>query len=393
MKIASKIFDKRINALNVQIEITYVDYLKIAKNIIKSNEFQRRRVKSSSTIYSLLKSDLKTGCIIPPIVLAISNIPTDIISQNATDTEIISNIEKHQSNLLILDGLQRTHTIIDAEKELVSDDDSVILENFYNRFLRIEVYIGINKLGILYRMLTLNTGQTPMSVRHQIEILFSDYLTNSIDDIKLYTEKDDKTPRKKGEYNFRDIIDGFNSYLERNELPIERSHLLDNIKSLEKLSKEQPDSDLFNKYLTTYHKLVEKFEELSENYVFNAETIEYIFSAGPFATNAIKLINKSQTMTGFGSAIGRLYDLEVINGITEVNDLIDVLKVENPKDAFDEILIYLDRIRVHAKKIGNDQRLYFHFFFRELFDKKGDSYLNINSAVNEAYHSYERKTK
>jgi hypothetical protein len=393
MKIASKIFDERIKALNVQIEITYADYLKIAKNIIKSNEFQRRRVKSSSTIYSLLKSDLKTGCIIPPIVLAISNIPNDIISQDVSDTEIISNIEKYQSNLLILDGLQRTHTIIDAEKELLSVNEIDTLERFYKRLLRIEVYIGINKLGILYRMLTLNTGQTPMSVRHQIEILFSDYLINSIGDLKLYTEKDDKTPRKKGEYNFRDIIDGFNSYLERNELPIERSDLLDNIKSLEKLSKEQPDSDLFNKYLTTYHKLLERFEVLSDNYVFNAESIEYKFSAGPFASNAVKLINKSQTMTGFGSAIGKLYDLEVINGITEVNELIDELSIENPKEALDEILIYLDRIRVHAKKIGNDQRLYFHFFFRELFDKKGDSYLNINSAIREAYNSYERKTK
>lgn len=392
MKIASKIFDERIQALNIQIEITFEDYLKIAKNIIKSNEFQRRRVKSSSTVYSLLKSDLKTGCIFPPIVLAITNLPSEI-NRNSKDEIIIENIEKYQSNLLILDGLQRTHTIIDAEKELISANDEDVLSEFNKRNLRIEVYIGINKLGILYRMLTLNTGQTPMSVRHQIEILFSDYLSNSINGLRLYTEKDDKSPRKKGEYNFRDIIDGFNSYLERNELPIERSDLLDNIKSLEKLAKEQTDSDLFNKYLTTYHKLLEKFEDLSKDYVFDGNSIEYNFSAGPFASNAIKLINKSQTMTGFGSAIGKLYDLEIINGISEVNNLIDNITITNSKKAFDEMLINLDRIRIQAKKIGNDQRLYFHFFFRELFDKKGDCYLNIDLSVREAYKSYERKTR
>lgn len=393
MKVGSKIFDERIKALNVQIEITFEDYLKIAKNIIKSNEFQRRRVKSSSTVYTLLKLDLKSGCIIPPIVLAISNIPGDIITSSVADEKIIENIEKYQDNLLILDGLQRTHTIIDAEKELVSSNDEGILEKFYKRILRIEVYIGINKLGILYRMLTLNTGQTPMSVRHQIEILFSDYLKNSIGGLKLITEKEEKSPRNKGEYNFRDVIDGFNSYLERNELPIDRWGLLDNIKSLEKLAKEKPDSDLFNKYLTTYHKMLEKFDKVSDGYEFDEDSLEWTLSAEPFAKKATKIINKSQTMTGFGSAIGKLYDLDIINGITEVNELVDKINCENPKEAFDEMLVNLDRIRTLAKKIGNDQRLYFHFFFRELFDKKGDCFLNIDSAIREAYKSYERKTR
>ena len=37
-------------------------------------------------------------------------------------------------------------------------------------------------------------------------------------------------------------------------------------------------------------------------------------------------------------------------------------------------------------------RMFFHFFFRELFNPKGDAFLNFNASVDEAYRQYERKT-
>lgn len=66
MEIASTLFDKRINAENILTEITISDYLKIAKKIVDSNEFQRAKVSNSKTVYSLLKKDLLAGCIMPP---------------------------------------------------------------------------------------------------------------------------------------------------------------------------------------------------------------------------------------------------------------------------------------------------------------------------------------
>ena len=79
-------------------------------------------------------------------------------------------------NLIILDGLQRTYTILELIEELKSEEDNQEeLSKVLSNSIRIEVFLGINKIGILYRMLTLNTGQTPMSIRHQIEILYSDY--------------------------------------------------------------------------------------------------------------------------------------------------------------------------------------------------------------------------
>lgn len=41
--------------------------------------------------------------------------------------------------------------------------------------------------------------------------------------------------RNIGEYQFRDVIEGFNSYLDRDELGISRNEVLENIQNLENL--------------------------------------------------------------------------------------------------------------------------------------------------------------
>ncbi len=83
--------------------------------------------------------------------------------------------------------MQRTHTLIDAENEAIRQKNT---DKFYNYKLRLEVYVNINKFGVLYRMLTLNTGQTPMSARHQMEMLYSDMLDTEIEGVKLVKEVD-----------------------------------------------------------------------------------------------------------------------------------------------------------------------------------------------------------
>ena len=391
MEIKSLLVDHRISAQNALVEITFKEYIHIAKTILKNNEFQRKRVKSSSSVYSLLKQDIKVGCIIPPIVLAISEFK---VKDGDNFTEIEKKIVKRSDKLLILDGLQRTNSIIDLERELLKSGDEEFLEKLYNAKLRLEIYFGINKLGILYRMLTLNTGQTPMSARHQIEILYSDLLDKDINGIRLLTEVENARPRKANEYNFKEIIEGFNSYLDRSELTIDRLDILDNIKSLEKLSKENQHTDLFEMYLKTFHKFIGKVTEITNGWEFNEATIEHKLNGAPFGRTAEKIFKKSQAMTGYGAGIGKLIDFSVIDSFEDIEKAIDEVKFTNePEAGLNSIVVKLDKIRLYAKKIGNDQRLLFMHFFRELFDKKGDGYLNIDVAIEEAYNTYLRKTQ
>lgn len=392
MKLINNIFDQRIQAHNLLFEISIGDYYDMSKSILDKNEFQRRRVKSSSTVYSLLKKDLLEGCIVPPIVLALSD--KDFDPKKGFEEKLITDyIIREQARLIILDGLQRTFTIRDLFRELESSEDEDSLKKLRSQKLRIEVYLGLNKIGILYRMLTLNTGQTPMSMRHQIEILYSDYLEEDVNGITLLLESEDRTPRNNKEYKFKEIVEGFNSYLDRDYLPMDRNSVLENIESLEKLSSENQNNDLFVDYLKAFDGLIQVLIKKADGWEFNEESLESPLSGQPFGKNAEKLFKRTQLMTGFGSAIGKLIDFKLIEKLNDVPALFEEIELGDVNESFNNYINKLDYIRRVAKKIGNDQRMFFHHLFRDLFDRKSDSYLNFNKSVEEAFSTYLRKTQ
>lgn len=187
MEILSIIQDGLLNANNVLLQMTIGEYLDIGLRILKNNQYQRKRVSRSSSIYSLLGNDLKRLCTIPTIVLALTDESKRDILQKGMKSEQLMAVFKSE-DLIILDGLQRTYTLRDVRNELVQGLIlDIVPEVFLNHQLRVEVYSGLSKTGILYRMLTLNTGQTPMSRRHEIEILYSSYKEREIDSIRFNT--------------------------------------------------------------------------------------------------------------------------------------------------------------------------------------------------------------
>lgn len=384
----SKIFDNRINSWNVYIETTFGEYLQFARNIIGNNELQRKRVKTSKTIYSLLKSDLQKGCIMPPLVLAITK-EKSIDVKEIKDAELLDYLNKNSSDVLILDGLQRTYTLIDADSEM-SQKDGQDYENFLNYKLRLEVYIEINKFRILYRMLTLNTGQTPMSARHQLEMLYSGMLGTELDGVKLVTDKQGKADPDDNEFIFKNTIEGFNSYMNRNELPIDRQELLENVKMLENMSEEDVSEDIFKGFLESYIQVFNALKEITQEHVITEEEIqEHEISSSPFGRKVSKVFSTSQALTGYGAAVGKMKDKNIISSIKEITEMLPKLKEENNEyEWFLEMLIRFDRIKASSKKIGNAQRMFFQYFFRELFNKESDSYLKLDDAVENGYNKY-----
>jgi hypothetical protein len=376
-----KLYDERINAWNYLIELSIGEYLAIARDITSQNEYQRRRIKSSHTIYSVLKDDVLKGCVIPPIVLAFTGTTT------VADDKIKELLMAHRSELVILDGLQRTYTFLDLENELGAQLDKQRLKKLNEQKIRLEVYVGINRLAVLYRMLTLNTGQTPMTLRQQVEMLYLDYSKSAINGVRLIREVEEAAPTKLGEYSFKDIIEGFNSYLERNELPIDRFDLLERIKSLEKLSLENQKADLFALYLKAYHGFVEKIVSLSGAIAFTAKSLGTEWP--PFGEDALHIFVKPQAVSGFGAALGKLKDFNLVTGFDDVVAATSTLTLGGEVGAvLGDLLKKLEEIRNTSKKIGNAQRMFFHYFFRELYNPEGDSYLNVASATGNAFQKY-----
>ncbi len=165
--LSNPIKDKKLDAYNFMTEMSISDYYKLVKDIMDKNEFQRTRVRSSQSVYSLLKRDLVDGCVIPPIVLALDEeLPNEYIEGYEKLEDFLN---RNKNKIFILDGLQRTFTIKDIFLNANSETPTPGYKEALNNTIRVEIYSGLNKEGVLYRMLTLNTGQTPMSLRHQID--------------------------------------------------------------------------------------------------------------------------------------------------------------------------------------------------------------------------------
>lgn len=388
MEVISSLHDGRINSTNYMVEMPIEEYLGISRDILKQNEFQRRRVSSSKTIYSLLKQDVLKGCVIPPVVLALTSVA---VQQSIKKEEVSSFVLSHKNDLVILDGLQRTYSLVDLEAELIAKGDQDNLKMFYGQRLRVEVYVGINRLGILYRMLTLNTGQTPMSLRQQIEILYLDYTKAPVGDVVLVREADNRPIADIKEYNFRETLEGFNSYLERNELPIERTDLLENITSLEKLSEENQEQDIYRDFLASWHDFIVKINTLTNAEEFSADHLnEYVKEFGnPFGRNVVQIFKRSQAITGFGAAIGRLKDFNLISGFEAIQEASGRLNISiPPQEYLMRINSTISWITGNSKRIGNAQRMYFQYYFREIFNPDGDCYCKPDKAIDVALQRY-----
>ncbi len=383
MKLSSDLYDSRINARNILIEVSIGKYIDLIKDAVDKNIFQRKRVQSSKTVYALLKEDLIKQCIIPPIVLALTT-KFDFEKDDAISFQ--TKLTEEKDHLVILDGLQRTHTMLDLVDELISTSEHEKLERLMKSKIRVEIYIGLNRLGILYRMLTLNTGQTPMSLRQQIEMLYLDYLEKSTNDIQLFREVEEKRAKGNNQYSFKDVIEGFNSYLDRDELPIEKSSILENINSLEKLSKENQGVEIFEKYLNSLHTVISKITSLCDGCELGDDYSE--INGTPFGKTATQVFKKSQSISGFGAAVGKLIDFSAISDFDHINNIVNDITLDDPESFLEEVNSSLLWLKDNSKKIGNAQRSYFAYFFRDLFNKDSDTFKNLVASSKSALRKY-----
>lgn len=385
MKVASQLHDARINAKNVLLDINIAEYEVLVRGVLRNNEFQRKRVRSSKTVYSLLRSDLLIGCVIPPIVLALNSEIGD--TDFSSNEELEEAIRNNSGSLVILDGLQRTHTIIDLLEDLRREGNDDQLHRVEQSKIRVEVYVGLNRLGILYRMLTLNTGQTPMSLRQQIEILYLDYVDSTVNGVELIREVDGRTASRINQFNFKDVVEGFNAYLDRDELPIDKANLLENINSLEKLAKENKSTELFEKYLEALSQLITRVAELCEGAEVSPDFIDR--HGSPFGKTATQVFKRPQSMSGLGAALGKLIDFEIISSVDDAIASIEKLEVDNPEEFLEEINTSLAWLKNNTSKIGNAQRTFFSFYFRDLLNRDSDSYVDMVKASGSALRKYQ----
>ena len=381
--LSTPIKDERIDAYDIMCEMTLQEYYNLVKDSMRRNDLQRGRVASSKSIYALLKDDIIAGCIIPPIVLSIFS----EFTYTKDAEEIIKYIKANQNELIILDGLQRTFTIQDIINEYQDKDDKSVLQ----RTIRLEFYLGLNREGVLYRMLTLNTGQTRMSLRHQIEMIYRDLLyEEDTKDIHLLNDTDKGRKGVKTFY-FSEAVDAYTSFLSGDYLQITREKILDTIESFNELANLKQNKNAFMKLLTVYSKFIKVASNILDSRSIDIHEFADDKGITLFGSDGVTIFNKSQALTGYAAAVNRLLALKVYDEISDIEQGFDSINDENFFQGTLDLLSYLSEIRDNSKKIGNSQRCLFYYVFKNMLDKENcDCYMKFAMAVKKAKQNYER---
>ena len=174
LKIYDISIDKVIESKFINVKVSYEYALDNFYPRISELDFQRNPLNKK--FYERLEDDIVSGCVMPSITIAIMDeYPEEIISE-----KLEGYLQEKIQNSFVLDGIQRLSTLKRASEKQGFDKSRPL-------FVDILICKSMNKL--LYRMITLNNGQKPMSARHQIEILASKLINFEEFDIEMISEK------------------------------------------------------------------------------------------------------------------------------------------------------------------------------------------------------------
>lgn len=279
--------DLRTDTHVIYAQIGIINYLQLVGD--KFDEFDIQRKRESHKGYSRLKSDIKKGALIPPITLALKpSLVNKFLPLVKTEQTVKLEQELISSSIVyILDGLQRTHLMKDLLEEGHKYDvkQKLLLEFWFEKEMG----------NLMYRLIVLNSGQKPMSMRHQIELLFmtmQEKLNADIPGLIMYNERDLKVRDGAKKFPFERIVTGYHSFL--NESPeIDKGKII--VEKLD-LGKVITDQELvilerysdYTKYLTEYLKIdaeafrvYEKFKAYTgaKNWLADENVVNSFFAA------------------------------------------------------------------------------------------------------------------
>lgn len=252
--------DLRTNTPVVYAQLSIDDFLTVVGDGFENFTIQRRRENHKA--YQRLKLDIKGGALLPSITLAVKPEKVETITPLFAQVEAGGDRNQLEQALStpgqvdILDGLQRTYII----KDIKSEGHSFV----EGQKILVEFWLESDLNNLIYRIIILNAGQKPMSIRHQIELLFMSLKTSiegEIPNLEIYTERDNTRRHKPKKFALGVIVSAYQAFItSSSELQkdnviatqLAESNALDS--SEEEISNQFTQ---FTKYLTTYSNIDE----------------------------------------------------------------------------------------------------------------------------------------
>ena len=198
MKIYDIDYDSVIDAVVATGSITYGEAIEKLVPLISKTEFQRKL--QDKKFYEKLERDIEKGCIMPSITIAYVN---DVINKKSETKQILDFFNKNYNNSFVLDGIQRLNTLSRVDSEKID----------LNKKLYLNIVFSDSVEKLLYRMITLNNGQKPMTPRHQVEVMMANVYDFDNLGIDIQTEKERAQKIKMSSFNKSDLVQAYLAYM------------------------------------------------------------------------------------------------------------------------------------------------------------------------------------
>lgn len=205
--------DVRTGTPVVYAQMTMPEYLAIVGKRFEDFHLQRRREKHKA--YGRLEADIRDGALLPSITLAVKLERVADIMPSYDDYRTdpgragpLAAALNTPGTVDILDGLQRTYIMRDlAEKgETFKPDQRILVEFWLERDLH----------NLIYRIIVLNAGQKPMSIRHQLELLFSslqESILKRLPGLEIYLERENTRRTKPKKFAFDVVVNAYQAMI------------------------------------------------------------------------------------------------------------------------------------------------------------------------------------
>lgn len=302
--------DEVINAIVVSGSITYKEAIEKLVPLISKTEFQRKL--QDKKFYEKLERDIVDGCIMPSITIAFVD---KTITKASKKDDIAKFFESNHKKSFVLDGIQRLNTL-----SRVSTSKDINLER--KLYLNIVFSDSVDKL--LYRMITLNNGQKPMTPRHQVEVMMANVFNFKELGIEVQTEKERAVKMKMNSFNKSDLVQAYLAYMADSPMVDNKKIIQDKMDELivsKIVSAEKVDKD------STFENVIKAIAKFQESPV------------------SLKWLKQTNNLVGF--AVGMKSSSKVIQELT-------VNQFENSINTFDQAFSDFNPSKIKLGKLRRE---------------------------------------
>lgn len=280
--------DLRTNAPVIYAQCSIDDYLKVVGDKFFEFSIQRRREKFSA--YTQMKDDIVNGTLLPTITLAVSidKVQSVMVACESGSKDRVQKALLSALPLNILDGLQRTYILRD-----LFDSGHRFPPN---QTVHLEIRAEPDLRHLIYRIIVLNAGQKPMSMRHQIEILslsLKDVLEREIPGLELVPEVDGGRRTKARKFALDRISSAYHAFIIKSP-EIEKQNLV-----AQRLSEES----ILHQEISQFGEQFLDFIDVFRKYCLIDDAVEFHPPEEDGGLNALSWLGNENTINSFFAAV------------------------------------------------------------------------------------------